>query len=40
MVRGVGIAVTAVEPMYQWADTTRMARGRGTEAPNAAHAMV
>src|SRR4029453_15383314 len=40
MVRGRGIAVTAVALMYQCADTTRMARGRGTERPNARHAEV
>src|SRR5690606_14367137 len=40
MVRGRGIAVTAVALMYQCADTTRMARGRGTEAPNARQAAV
>ncbi len=40
MVRGWAMAVTAVALMYQWADTTRMARGRGTEAPNAAQASV
>src|ERR1700712_3778618 len=40
MVRGFGIAVTAVALMYQCADTTRIARGRGTESPNARHALV
>ena len=40
MVRGRAIAVTAVALMYQWADTTRMARGRGTAAPKARHASV
>ena len=39
MVRGRGIAVTAVALMYQWADTTRMARGRGTACPKARHAL-
>jgi PPOX class probable F420-dependent enzyme len=34
------MAVTAVALMYQWADTTRMARGSGTAAPKAAHASV
>ena len=34
------IAVTAEALMYQCADTTRMARGRGTSAPNARHASV
>ena len=34
------MAVTAVALMYQCADTTRMARGRGTAAPNARHASV
>src|SRR2546421_12065599 len=38
MVRGRGIAVTAVALMYQWADTTRITRGRGTVCPNARHA--
>ena len=40
MVRGRGIAVTAVALMYQCALTTRIARGRGTAAPNARHAAV
>src|SRR5690606_6383163 len=40
MVRGRGIAVTAVALTYQCADTTRIARGRGTEAPNVRHASV
>src|SRR5512142_2421799 len=41
MVRGAGIAVTAVALRYQWAETTRTARGRGaTEAPKARHAAV
>ena len=40
MVRGRGIAVTAVALMYQCALTTRMARGRGTDCPNARHAAV
>ena len=26
--------------MYQWAEIARIARGRGTEAPNAAQAAV
>ena len=34
------MAVTAVALMYQWADTTRMARGRGTSTPNDRHASV
>jgi hypothetical protein len=33
MVRGRAMAVTAVALMYQSADTTRMARGLGTDAP-------
>src|SRR4029079_9541100 len=37
---GRGIAVTAVYPTYQCADTTKMALGRGTEAPNARQAVV
>src|SRR5690348_15697691 len=40
MVRGLDIAVTAVALMYQCAETTRIARGRGTAAPNARHAAV
>src|SRR5581483_1712344 len=40
MVRGRGIAVTAVALMYQCALTTRMARGRGTARPNARQAWV
>src|SRR4051812_26111490 len=40
MVRGFAIAVTAVALMYQCAEMTRMARGRGTAAPNARHAAV
>ncbi|MEE3920432.1 epoxide hydrolase N-terminal domain-containing protein [Micromonospora sp. BRA006-A] len=40
MVLGRGIAVTAVALMYQWALTTRIARGRGTAAPKAFHAEV
>jgi hypothetical protein len=40
MVRGRGIAVTAVALMYQCAETTRMARGFGTAAPNARQASV
>src|SRR5919202_5163591 len=40
MVRGRGIAVTAVALMYQCALITRMARGRGTACPNACHAAV
>src|SRR5712691_4201598 len=39
MVRGRGIVVTAVALMYQWADTTRITRGRGTAWPNARHAV-
>ena len=34
------IAVTAVALMYQCAETTRIARGRGTVAPNVRHASV
>src|SRR3954471_13908867 len=40
MVRGRGIAVTAVACTYQCADTTRIARGRGTFSPNARQAWV
>src|SRR6185437_15457035 len=40
MVRGRGIAVTAVALIYQCADTTRIARGRGTDSPKARHADV
>src|SRR4051794_39962816 len=36
MVRGRGIAVTAVALMYQCALITRIARGRGTACPNPA----
>jgi hypothetical protein len=39
-VRGFGIVVTAVALMYQCAETTRMARGRGTLAPKACQASV
>jgi hypothetical protein len=40
MVRGLGIAVTAVALMYQCAEITRMARGRGTARPSACQACV
>src|SRR5919112_801283 len=40
IVRGRGIAVTAVALMYQWGLTTRMARGLGTDRPNDRHAAV
>src|SRR3954471_11771714 len=40
MVRGRGIAVIAVALMYQCAEITRIARGRGTDAPKARHASV
>ena len=40
MVFGRGIAVTAVALMYQCAETTRIARGRGTDSPKARHAEV
>jgi hypothetical protein len=40
MVRGRGIAVTAVALMDQCALTTRIARGRGTVAPSARQAVV
>ena len=40
MVRGSGMAVTAVACTYQCADTTRIARGRGTAWPNARQASV
>ena len=33
MVFGRAMAVTAVVLTYQWAETTRIARGRGTDAP-------
>ena len=36
IVRGSAMAVTAVALMYQWADTTRMARGRGMAVPKTA----
>ena len=35
-----GIAVTAEALIYQWAEATRIARGRGTLAPKALHASV
>src|SRR5215207_1085535 len=34
------MAVTALALMYQWAETTRMARGRGMLAPKALQASV
>ena len=40
MVRGRGMAVTAVALMYQCAETTRTALGRGTDAPKARQAWV
>ena len=40
MVRGRAMAVTAVALTYQCAETTRIARGRGTALPNARHASV
>src|SRR5215218_8867563 len=40
IVRGLGIAVTAVACTYQCAETTRIARGRGTAWPNARQAVV
>src|SRR3954468_21021852 len=40
MVRGRGIAVTAVACTYQCADTTRIARGRGTASPKTRQASV
>jgi hypothetical protein len=40
MVRGRGMAVTAVALMYQCALTTRIARGRGTHAPSSRQAAV
>src|SRR3954470_12567407 len=40
MVRGLRMAVTAVALMYQCAETTRIARGRGTASRNARHAGV
>src|SRR5215218_7016543 len=39
-VRGRGMAVTAVACTYQCAETTRIARGRGTDRPNSRHALV
>ena len=38
--RGRGIAVMAVACTNQCAETTRMARGRGTDRPNARQASV
>ena len=38
MVFGRAIAVTALALTYQCAETIRIARGRGTDAPNARHA--
>ena len=40
MDRGREIAVTAVALTYQWAETTRIARGLGTLAPNVRQAEV
>ena len=40
MVLGVAIDVTAVALMYQCAETTMIARGRGTDAPNARQVSV
>src|SRR5690606_1442018 len=40
MVLGRAMPVTAVAPKYQWADTTRSARGRGKCCPNARQASV
>jgi hypothetical protein len=40
MTRGRSIAVTALDPMYQCADTATMARGVGRDDPNARHASV
>ena len=40
MVLGWGIAVIADALMYQCAEITRIARGRGTDAPNARQASV
>jgi hypothetical protein len=40
MVRGLGIAVTAVAGRYQCADTDRIAFGRGSAAPSAAQPEV
>jgi hypothetical protein len=34
------MVVTAVALMYQCAETTRIARGRGTDSPNARQAWV
>src|ERR1700744_6151214 len=40
MVRGLGIAVTAVAPKYQWAEMARIALGRGNLRPKARQASV
>jgi len=40
MVRGRGMAVTAVALMNQSAEMTRIARGRGTVCPRTRHAPV
>src|SRR5690606_15865175 len=40
IVRGDRIAVTAVALMNQWAEIARIARGVGTDRPNAAQACV
>src|SRR5580658_1241765 len=40
MVRGCAMAVIAVALVYQWAETARMARGRGSVRPSAAHDSV
>jgi hypothetical protein len=40
MVRGLAMAVTAVAPKYQCADTTSKAFGRGSVEPNRFHASV
>src|SRR5690242_16172049 len=40
MVRGFSIAVTAVAPKNQCAETTRIARGRGSCRPKSRHACV
>jgi hypothetical protein len=40
MVRGRSMAVTAVAPIYQCAEITSTARGRGSASPSARHARV
>src|SRR3974377_23306 len=40
MVGGTAFAVTKLPRVYQWADSERIARGRGSAAPSARHAAV